>query len=402
MCQISLGLGRGFFEQLRSSYIKHINLKKQIDCILYYLQLTKGFTMPNIDFFYDNKQTKNGFALYYNDREIFKCDTFNNSKATSDLFENMLFEVAFFLSNNSSDILLNDDSYEFYLENYEFYLDDNKIFKNISKEKCQQYLKLGKSLIFRKEISENANIPDINNFNKEELTKIIKGIFLFSNEDLKEALDIFNIFKNENYLISHFKAEILEKMGNIEVADKLMKECREKYNYYKDILYVSATFFLSKENPYKFNKIIKKAKELYPNDIMFDFLLAKMYSYLEDDETAENIINNLNIKENQQFPGILLDMAIINNDFSISEQLLLKALSMNEKHIPVLITLSNLYLKNEKLEKAIDIIEKAISISPNSTECYEVKGEILYKMGKEEEAESYFKKALIIEQLKNN
>ena len=57
MCQISLGLGRDFFEQLRSSYIKHIILKKQIDCILYYLQLTKGFTMPNIDFFYDNKQT---------------------------------------------------------------------------------------------------------------------------------------------------------------------------------------------------------------------------------------------------------------------------------------------------------------------------------------------------------
>ncbi|MBR0518946.1 hypothetical protein IJJ97_04060, partial [bacterium] len=120
MCQISLGLGRNFFEQLRSSYIKHINLKKKIDCMLYYLQLTKGFTMPNIDFFYDNKQTKNGFALYYNDTEIFKYEIFNNSKSPNfDLFENMLFEVAFFLSNNS-DILLNDDSYEFYLENYEF------------------------------------------------------------------------------------------------------------------------------------------------------------------------------------------------------------------------------------------------------------------------------------------
>ena len=180
-----------------------------------------------------------------------------------------------------------------------------------------------------------------------------------------------------------------------------MRECKEKYNYYKDILYVSATFFLSKENPYKFNQIIKKAKELYPNDIMFDFILAKMYSYLEDDETAKNIINSLNIREEQQFPGILLDMAIISNDFSISERLLLKALSMNEKHIPVLITLSNLYLENEKLEKAIETIEKAISISPNSSECYELKGEILYKLGRGEEAEALFKKALIIEQLKN-
>lgn len=400
MCQISLGLGRDFFEQLRSSYIKHIILKKQIDCILYYLQLTKGFTMPNIDFFYDNKQTKNGFALYYNDREIFKHETFNNAKSTSDLFENILFEIAFFLSNNS-DILLNDDSYEFYLENYEFYLNDNKIFKNISKEKCQQYLKLGKSLIFRKEISENTNIPDINNFNKEELNKIIKGMFLFSNEDLKEALNIFNTFENENYLISHLKAEIETKIGNIETADKIMKDCKEKYIYYKDILYISATYFLSKENPYRFNQIIKKAKELYPDDIMFDFLLAKMYSYLDDDETAEKIINNLNIKEEQQFPGIILDKAIVNNNFSISEQLLQKALLMNEKHIPVLITLSNLYLENDKLEKAIDTIEKAISIAPDNADCCEIKGEILYKMGRGEEAESLFKKALIIEQLKN-
>lgn len=399
MCQISLGLGRDFFEQLKTSYIKTVNIRKKIDWILYYLQITKGFTMPNIDFFYDNTASKNEYIIYDNNKEIFRSSSENTKKF--DLFENMLCEVAFFLSNNS-DILLNDDSYEFYLENYEFYSNNNKIFKNISKEKCKQYLKQGKSIIFRKEISENKVVPDIINFNKEEFNEIINGIFLLSNEDLKEALNIFENFQEDyNYIIPYFKIEIETKLGNIEKADKLIQKCKEKYSYYKDILYLSATYFLSRENPYRFNQIIKRAKTLYPNDIMFDFILAKMYSYLEDDDTAIEIINNIKIEEEQLFPGILLDMAIINDNFSTSEKLLKKALSMNEKHIPVLITLSNLYLNNEKLDKALDTVEKAISIAPKSTDCLEIKGEILYKMGRKEEAESAFKEALIIEQLKN-
>ncbi len=398
MCQISIGFGRDFFEQLQPSYIKNIILRKKIDWILYYLQITKGFTMPNIDFFYENKITKNEFALYCENKEIFRDK--NSNIKSFDIFENMLFEIFFFLSNNS-DILLNDDSYEFYLENYEFYQNNNEIFKNISKEKCKAYLKQGKSIIFRKEIAKNKNIPNISHFDKEDLIKIIKSIFLFSNEDLKESLEILEQLENNNYIVPHLKAEIATKMGNIDIADKLIKECSEKYSYYKEIMYLSATYFLSRENPYKFNQIIKKAKELYPNDIMFDFILAKMYSYLEDDETAEKIINNLKIDENQLFPGILLDLSIINNNFSSSEKLLLQALSMNERHFPALITLSNLYLNNNMFENALNTIEKAISLYPQYSECYEIKGEILKNLGRTEEAESSFKKAIIIEQLKS-
>ena len=398
MCQISIGFGRDFFEQLQPSYIKNIVLRKKIDWILYYLQITKGFTMPNIDFFYENKITKNEFALYCENKEIFREK--NSNIKSFDIFENMLFEIFFFLSNNS-DILLNDDSYEFYLENYEFYQNNNEIFKNISKEKCKTYLKKGKSIIFRKEIAQNKNIPNISHFDKEELIKIIKSIFLFSNEDLKESLEILEQLENNNYIVPHLKAEIATKMGNIDIADKLIKECSEKYSYYKEIMYLSATYFLSRENPYKFNQIIKKAKELYPNDIMFDFILAKMYSYLEDDETAEKIINNLKIDENQLFPGILLDLSIINNNFLSSEKLLLQALSMNERHFPALITLSNLYLNNNMFENALNTIEKAISLYPQYSECYEIKGEILKNLGRTEEAESSFKKAIIIEQLKS-
>ena len=299
MCQINIGIGRDFFEQLKLSYIKNIILRKKIDWFLYYLQITKGFTMPNIDFFYDNKVSKNEFALYFKNEAIFTGE--NSNTKYFDPFENMLFEITFFLSKNS-DILFNNDSYEFYLENYEFYQNNNEIFKNISKEKCKTYLKQGKSLIFRKEIAQNKDIPDISNFDKEELKKIIKSIFLFSNEDLKESLEMLNQFSEyQNYIIPHLKAEIATKMGNTEIADKLMKTCKRKYSYYKDILYLSATYFLSRENPYRFNQIIKKAKILYPNDIMFDFILAKMYSYLEDDETAKEIINNLKIKDNQLF-----------------------------------------------------------------------------------------------------
>ena len=74
---------------------------------------------------------------------------------------------------------------------------------------------------------------------------------------------------------------------------------------------------------------------------------------------------------------------------------------MNERHFPALITLSNLYLNNNMFENALNTIEKAISLYPQYSECYEIKGEILKNLGRTEEAESSFKKAIIIEQLKS-
>ena len=74
---------------------------------------------------------------------------------------------------------------------------------------------------------------------------------------------------------------------------------------------------------------------------------------------------------------------------------------MNKEHLPVLITLSNLYLNNGKFEQALSTIEKAISFYPESVECYELKGEILINMGKEEDSKACFKKAFIIKQIKN-
>ncbi|MCS7091862.1 MAG: tetratricopeptide repeat protein [Patescibacteria group bacterium] len=71
------------------------------------------------------------------------------------------------------------------------------------------------------------------------------------------------------------------------------------------------------------------------------------------------------IKNSNQEKNLLTEQKqLITNKILFWEEFL----SVNKTYIPGLIRLSNLYIKNNEYEKAKEILNKVISISPNSAE----------------------------------
>jgi len=57
----------------------------------------------------------------------------------------------------------------------------------------------------------------------------------------------------------------------------------------------------------------------------------------------------------------------------------------------------SLYRKGENLEKGLELIDKAIAIIPNDGIILSTKAELLYKMGRFEEAYTYIKRGIVLE-----
>lgn len=401
MYRPKLGLGRDFFELLRPSSVRSIFLKEKLEWGLYYLQITKGFTMPDIEIFYDKPLTSGGYVFYCDGKEYLSGSISKESEDDYDFFEKLLYELLSYL-DKSPQILFNEDAYEFWLEHSDFYNGNTSAYKEISMETCKNFLEAGYSLSLRKQIISNKkiNLPECTFQNKEEFKRFLKGLFLLADGKINESSAVFNEFsENSHYIISHFKGETALFQGELDFASELMSICMEKCPYYADVLYLSAAHSLSKGNPYRCCQILKEGRILYPGNVMFNFLLAKMYSYMDKEPIARRIINKT-IQENHLFPGLLLDYALINyQNFEKAETILKTALKMNSKHVPVCVTLASLYFERGENGKALEIINETIKNNPERAECWNLKGKILQKSSKFSEAEQAYKTAATIDRM---
>lgn len=394
-----LGLGRDFFELIRPSSVRSIFLKEKLDWTLYYLQLTKGFVMPEIEIFYDKPLPGSGYALIIGGERLLEGETKTDESGVFDFFETFLYDLLDFLTRNPQ-TLFNDDSYEFWLEHTDLYDKGEAIGGGVSMKSCLEFLKSGNSLSLRRHLAgiETKSPPDCSIRNPDDLKRFVKGLFLMADGKIAEASAVFNgIPEDSSFIISHFRGEIALFKGEMDNASELMSSCMETCPYYSDVLYLSAAYALSKGNPYRCCQILKEARILYPGNVMFSFLLAKMYSCMEKNSIANTIINKA-ASGDKLFPGLLLDYAIINSsDFKKAESTLRDALRMNPGHIPSSLTLSTLYLDNGMRDKALSIMEKAVEERPGDAECRRLLGRIFMEKGEPERAEEAIRTAASID-----
>ncbi len=127
---------------------------------------------------------------------------------------------------------------------------------------------------------------------------------------------------------------------------------------------------------YYFNialKWLKKAKKIDPENYKVSFSLGNCYLSLEENDKA---IENLEYAFENEKNNPLIKRALAN--------------AYNNKAY-------SFYKKGESLEKGLELIEKAISIEPESGIYLSTKAELLYKLGKYKEAHGYIKQAIALE-----
>ena len=146
----------------------------------------------------------------------------------------------------------------------------------------------------------------------------------------------------------------------VEIYDKLIKQSREKNNFY----YLKA-ICLDKLNKWKDSKnILIDLISKNPND-------AYVLNYLS------------------------YSMAIRNEDLIKAKKLITKALEIENNNGFFLDTLGWIQFKLNDIDKAIKSLQLAIELEPNNSEIIDHLGDIYYKIGRKKEAIYEWKRALI-------
>ncbi|MFH1093717.1 MAG: tetratricopeptide repeat protein [Candidatus Omnitrophota bacterium] len=120
-------------------------------------------------------------------------------------------------------------------------------------------------------------------------------------------------------------------------------------------------------------KWMKKAQKLEPENPKVLFGLGNLYIYAQEEDKAIALLEKV--------------MSLGMNDETVTDAL---ALAYNNKAY-------DLYEKGEDLEKGISLIDQALIFSPEDGIILGTKAELLYKLGRYEQAHEYIKKAIALE-----
>jgi len=154
-----------------------------------------------------------------------------------------------------------------------------------------------------------------------------------------------------------------------------------------------------KGNTLKALEILKKAKEIDPEDPIIYFYEGVFYDKLNEWDKAEKSLLKA-IELRPRFPDALnyLGYSYINRDLAVDKgiQLVKKALSLVPDSPAYIDSLAWGYFKKGDYQKALELIEKAYRMLPDDPVLNEHYAEILEALGRKKEALKYYKKALKI------
>ncbi|MCK4912472.1 MAG: hypothetical protein KAS05_01975 [Candidatus Omnitrophica bacterium] len=213
-------------------------------------------------------------------------------------------------------------------------------------------------------------------------------IFFDLGIDSSKAIDLFKyvveLDPKSNDARRTFATAIRGDLDNLEndfsrIIEEYKKALNCRPNHVLTHICIADTYmfmaFKTKDESY--NEIalewFGKAFEINPKHEQLFYAIANFYNYNEKHDEAI-----LKLKE-----AILLGF----NDEHMMETL---ARAYNNKAY-------SLYQEGKDLNKGLEVIEKAISLSPNNGIILSTKAELLYKMGKFEEAYTYIKRGIILE-----
>lgn len=148
-------------------------------------------------------------------------------------------------------------------------------------------------------------------------------------------------------------------------------------------------------------KHAEEALEVYPNQAVLWYMHGNAYLQSEKYEDAIASLEHgkrLTVGNNAlllQFHALLADSYNETKEFSKSDEAFEQALKLDSNNIHVLNNYSYfLSLRNEKLNKALSMSEKLVSLSPDNAAYLDTYAWVLYKLNRFEEARIFLGKAL--------
>ncbi len=185
---------------------------------------------------------------------------------------------------------------------------------------------------------------------------------------IKEALNTFNVLIDinpSNYVYYIQTALLQYSQGDLEAAIKTLEKARnnDKVKNNSDICYLLGRMYVEEGKLNKAAEQFEKAVLINPHDISSRLQLAYVYENLGKKDKVRSVLED--------------------------------AYSVFPDNPEVLNFLGYFYANNDiKLEKAYELIEKALEKEPEKGAFLDSMGWVLFKMGKNKEALTYLKRAI--------
>lgn len=237
----------------------------------------------------------------------------------------------------------------------------------------------------------------------KELLKTMFTVYMANKENGK-AKETINLYKGESAKDLVIKAKMNNSLGNLDESLKILKEAYDKDS--EEIRIFDAINEVSKENKNILLKKISKLEEKNPDENVYKLWKARIY--LNDKNTlnkAEKILNELEDIEsdNNNFKLLKADMYKEMNNNEESQKILQDIIHNNEgTFIGSYATVLNYYIKGS-YDKAFNESKKLILLDRDYIYSYtKIVPQILSKLNKQDQAEPYFRQALIKESFNIN
>lgn len=284
------------------------------------------------------------------------------------------------------------------------YINAEKDFKFITKKNPKNESYSGQYAAFFQETNQFAKAQEILSKHKQTPDNLFKRIiFALQNNDKKTANSIYPILKNlevdetnqnHKYFIT---AEAAYWLKNI--ADS--KENYAKVSggdHYLDAREMLSLILFDEESYDESIEILHQLENAEENYAVKAYRLESQISKKQGDTREAIMILSRSLQLIPKNPELLYDRAMLyesQNKMPRAEKDLLQIIEDDPEHFEALNALGYSLADHDlKLEKAYEYIQKAIELSPDNAAIMDSLGWVEYKLGKYQEAEKNFKKAL--------
>lgn len=227
-----------------------------------------------------------------------------------------------------------------------------------------------------------------------------KGIEWAKKGDLKKAFELFNqaITTNPKFSSAYTnRGNVYRQQGQFELA---ISDYSKSYELYPnvDVLYFRANTYMDFEQYAKAEADYTSIINLEPSysDIYFDrayaCIMQKKYQEAKEDMEKQLVLNPRDFKSLANLINLKKQLDLKEEALADYEKLLKEFPDAEDMHI-IYNNRANLYTDLKQLDKALDDINKALTINPNYDLGYLNRAEIYQKMGNKVKACENFKKA---------
>lgn len=191
-------------------------------------------------------------------------------------------------------------------------------------------------------------------------------------------------------------ANLLQIKGDLDKAEELLRKAIKISPKYASAYNNLGNTLQKKERYEEAVELYQKAIELEPNELNYYLNLSKAYEALSKNELAvETMKDGLKIASQKiQVQLLLLDLYLRNDQLDQAEELIAQLEKEKNPISTVKVFKARIAAQRENWEEALNILNELVSQNPNAPDLHNELGEVLLKKGDKQNAREKFEKAI--------